>query len=199
MLDRRPVAAYMAFETQPPMRFSTLATASVLPLAIPVALLTHDLPTRAEATVGLTNISAGPSGGLRLDAVGPADLVYSLQLSPNLRDWRTLDFKQADSAATPFQDDAAAGEHARFYRVRAEPPATSAQWIDYRGWSNSIVLSNGVVEATVVPAIGRIMQFRFLDEADGPFWENPALFGRKPAANSWDTPGSFGGAQTRCC
>lgn len=64
---------------------------------------------------------------------------------------------------------------------------------NHRGWSNSIVLSNGKVEAIVVPTVGRIMQFRFAGDDEGPIWENPSLYGRLPSANSWDTPGSFGG------
>src|ERR1044071_7118728 len=48
---------------------------------------------------------------------------------------------------------------------------------NYHGWANSILLSNGRVEAVIVPAIGRVMQFRFAGEEDGPFWENRALDG----------------------
>lgn len=49
--------------------------------------------------------------------------------------------------------------------------------IAYRGWSDCYSISNGRVEAIVVPTISRIMQFRFCGEQDGPFWENPALDG----------------------
>jgi hypothetical protein len=52
-------------------------------------------------------------------------------------------------------------------------------------------IGNGRVEAVIVPAIGRVMQFRFVHE-DGPFWENAALRGAKPepASNEW---ANFGG------
>jgi hypothetical protein len=143
--------------------------------------------------VVLTNVNVGPAGGLKFQAVGPGAMVYSLQVSRELRDWRTLDFVESESGTADFEDNAATGPGTRFYRVRVEAPQTAAHWITYRGWSNSIVLSNAVAEVTLVPAVGRIMQFRLLDDPEGPFWENPALFGRKPAANSWDTPGSFGG------
>ena len=81
----------------------------------------------------------------------------------------------------------------RFYRLRADSAKVSIAPTNYRGWSDSIVLSNDKVEAIAVPTIGRIMQFRFAGEGEGPFWENTSMFGRLPSANSWDTPGSFGG------
>ena len=162
-------------------------------LALALAACSPEARADAGTSMLLTNVTAPKAGGLRLQAVGPGGLVYSLQLSRNLLDWRTLDFTESSSGTAAFEDNAAIGPKTRFYRVRAEAPRSEAHWTTYRGWPNSIVISNGVVEATAVPAIGRIMQFRFLDQPDGPFWENPALYGKKPAANSWDTPGSFGG------
>ncbi len=63
---------------------------------------------------------------------------------------------------------------------------------DYQGWPDSMVLSNGVVEAVIVPSIGRVMQFRFAGEPDGPFWANASLLGQKldPASPDWV---NFGG------
>src|SRR6266481_4539376 len=63
---------------------------------------------------------------------------------------------------------------------------------NYHGWPDSLLLSNGRVEAIIVPAIGRVMQFRFAGESDGPFWENRALDGIKaePESKEW---GNFGG------
>ncbi|HSA93153.1 MAG TPA: hypothetical protein VLE48_09100 [Terriglobales bacterium] len=56
--------------------------------------------------------------------------------------------------------------------------------ITYHGWPGSILLSNGQVEAVVVPNIGRVMQFRFAGEEDGPLWENRLLDGKKPDPDS---------------
>ena len=64
--------------------------------------------------------------------------------------------------------------------------------IDYQGWPDSIVLSNGVVEAVIVPAIGRVMQLRFAGEQEGPFWENDKLRRTKPDADSTEWA-NFGG------
>ncbi len=64
--------------------------------------------------------------------------------------------------------------------------------IDYHGWSGSVLLSNGLVEAVIVPAVGRVMQFRFAGSAAGPFWENAARWGTRadPASAEW---ANFGG------
>src|SRR5437899_837082 len=66
---------------------------------------------------------------------------------------------------------------------------------NYHGWSNAIVISNGKAEVIVVPEIGRIMQFRLAGDMDGPFFENPALFGQRgdPGAKEWL---NFGGDKT---
>lgn len=69
---------------------------------------------------------------------------------------------------------------------------TKVSTVTYHGWTNAFVIENGVVEAVVVPAVGRVMQFRFVGDAEGPFWENRALDGKAPdpAAAEW---GNFGG------
>src|ERR1044072_8879640 len=66
---------------------------------------------------------------------------------------------------------------------------------NYHGWTNSILMSNGRVEAVIVPAIGRVMQFRLAGEEDGPFWENRALDGKAPDPESKEW-GNFGGDKT---
>lgn len=57
---------------------------------------------------------------------------------------------------------------------------------EYNGWKDALILSNGKVEAVIVPSIGRVMQFRFVGE-DGVFWENPAVAGKpvNPASKDW--------------
>lgn len=42
--------------------------------------------------------------------------------------------------------------------------------ITYRGWPESYLLYNGMIEAIVVPAIGRVMQLRLAGDAAGTFW-----------------------------
>src|SRR5436853_5292704 len=72
---------------------------------------------------------------------------------------------------------------------------TSVKRANYHQWPDSLILSNGRVEAVIVPAIGRVMQFRFAGEEDGPFWENRALDGIKPEPESKEW-GNFGGDKT---
>ena len=70
--------------------------------------------------------------------------------------------------------------------------ATGVVRVHYHGWSDAILLSNGLVEAVVVPSVNRVMQFRFVGEAEGPFWENRELDASMPDPEdkSWR---NFGG------
>ncbi|MBM3876341.1 MAG: hypothetical protein FJ386_06440 [Verrucomicrobia bacterium] len=76
--------------------------------------------------------------------------------------------------------------------VASAASKTSARHGAYHGWRAAQFLSNGRVEVIIVPEIGRVMQFRFAGEEDGPFWENRALDGKPPDArtNTWI---NFGG------
>ena len=76
-------------------------------------------------------------------------------------------------------------------------PHVTIKQIPYHGWPESLMISNGTVEAVIVPAIGRVMQFRFVGEEPGTFWENRKLDGHLPnvdaGANGWL---NFGGDKT---
>ncbi len=65
---------------------------------------------------------------------------------------------------------------------------------NYQGWFDSYILSNSQVEAIIIPAIGRIMQFRLLG-GENTFWENSQIYGKVPNTKSeeWD---NFGGDKT---
>ena len=80
---------------------------------------------------------------------------------------------------------------ARVPGVAQKAPKVTVQQIEYHGWKDALVISNGQVEAIIVPSIGRVMQFRFVGE-EGVFWENPAVAGKpvNPAAKDWS---NFGG------
>ena len=76
----------------------------------------------------------------------------------------------------------------------APAPAPSVgQWVrtNYHGWTDALAFNNGTVEVVVVPEIGRIMQFKFID-GEPVFWENPSLLG-KPANPDSKTWVNFGG------
>ncbi|MEP7336417.1 MAG: DUF4380 domain-containing protein [Acidobacteriota bacterium] len=72
---------------------------------------------------------------------------------------------------------------------------TNVKQANYRQWPDCLILSNGQIEAVIVPAIGRVMQLRFAGEDDGPFWENAELFSKSPNPTS-STWGNFGGDKT---
>ncbi len=89
---------------------------------------------------------------------------------------------------------------AAFHRAPASTiarRATVATGQTHRGWTDAIILRNAVVEAVIVPSIGRVMQFRFLGDPAGPFWENEKLAGRPMPVEPWSVAhGSFGGDKT---
>jgi hypothetical protein len=62
---------------------------------------------------------------------------------------------------------------------------------NYHGWSNSVSLNNGVVEAIVVPTVGRLQQFRFAGDTNGVLWENQQTWGRTPSGSRFYP--NFGG------
>ncbi len=152
------------------------------------------LPSAMAASAVLTNFARQNNGSFRLETLGTTGMVYSLQVSSSLTNWRTLDFTNSSSGHAVFLENAAAAAVSnRYYRIRLDSPSNSIWFTNYHGWTNSIIMRNAQVEVAIVPAVGRIMQFRFLDQADGPFWENSSMYGTQPAAGSWNTPGSFGG------
>lgn len=83
------------------------------------------------------------------------------------------------------------------HSLAADPAITVASRQNHRGWTDAIILRNRTVEAVIVPSVGRVMQFRFTGEADGPFWENEKLAGNPMPPDPWKTAhGSFGGDKT---
>jgi hypothetical protein len=68
--------------------------------------------------------------------------------------------------------------HAVLDSLEAQRAKVSVTRISYHGWPDCCLIDNGSVEAIVVPAIGRVMQFRLSGDADGAFWENRALDGQ---------------------
>lgn len=89
----------------------------------------------------------------------------------------------------------ASAAHARpaARRVHAQTVVTVSM-TDYKGWHNCWKISNGLVDAIVVPQIGRIMAFQFVRKPDtNALFNNADLLGktgydRKPG--DW---GNFGG------
>lgn len=60
----------------------------------------------------------------------------------------------------------------------------SVKHISYHGWTECFHLSNSLVEAVVVPAIGRIMHFGLIGESESAFWQNREMDGLLPRADA---------------
>jgi hypothetical protein len=77
---------------------------------------------------------------------------------------------------------------------RAEYRQSKIDRITYHGWTNALRLSSATAEVIVVPEIGRVMSFRFLD-GENVFWEDRSLDGQRsdPTGKEWI---NFGGDKT---
>lgn len=64
--------------------------------------------------------------------------------------------------------------------------------IPYRGWTGSLRIANDLVEAVVVPTIGRVMQFRWATDGENVLWEDTMLDGHRNNNNA-DRWLNFGG------
>lgn len=116
----------------------------------------------------------------------------ALERSQDLRVWEALASGSSGDSPFLFTDADALASSNRFYRADLHTPNTAVV-TNYHGWTNAIMLSNRMVEAIIVPNIGRVLQFRFAGETNGPFFENRLLYGQNATANSWNTTGGFGG------
>jgi len=117
---------------------------------------------------------------------------YTLQRSADLANWSPVTTLFADSEALTWTGSLAVLPLKAFFRARVNPP-NHATVTHYNGWTNVVVLNNGLVEAIIVPNAGRVLQFRFLGATNGPFWENISMDGQTAAPSSWNTEGAFGG------
>ena len=119
-------------------------------------------------------------------------LFYTWQKSSDLSNWVSNEAIFAGSSSLSLTDSLAAPAGTEFVRAKINPPNTTAV-TNYAGWTNTVLLNNGLVEAVIVPPVGRVLQFRFLGASDGAFWENRSLYGQIASPTSWNTEGSFGG------
>lgn len=76
---------------------------------------------------------------------------------------------------------------------KAAPPVTVTR-LTWHGWAGSVRLSNGIVEAVVVPAIGRVMCFQFIGHPEtSPVFVNQEWEGKTVADADPATWAAFGG------
>jgi hypothetical protein len=74
------------------------------------------------------------------------------------------------------------------------PTPTTAEVVTYHGWTNCVRLWNSQAEVIVVPAINRVMSFRFLNSSN-VFWEDCSLDGKSGDASGAEWV-NFGGDKT---
>jgi hypothetical protein len=118
---------------------------------------------------------------------------YTMQSSSDLSNWTALTALYAGSgSALNWTTLISTQGGMQMFRAKVNPPNATII-TNYHGWNNAILLSNGLVEALVVPSAGRVMQFRFAGTTNGPFWENPKLYGHTSSSTNWNTTGAFGG------
>jgi hypothetical protein len=60
----------------------------------------------------------------------------------------------------------------------SQAPAVSMSRVSWHGWPDSIQIQNGIVEAVIVPSIGRVMRLGLAGDAAGAFWANPQMDGQ---------------------
>lgn len=129
---------------------------------------------------------------LILRAGAEQGLYYTCQSSSDLIHWTSRAAVLADSTSLMWTQVVSTQSTVEFLRVKVNQQNTTTV-TNYAGWTNAVLLNNGLVEAVIVPPVGRVLQFKFLGTADGPFWENRNLDGQTATPTSWNTEGSFGG------
>lgn len=78
--------------------------------------------------------------------------------------------------------------------VSAAPKPVTVTRLTWHGWTGSVRLSNGIVEAVVVPTIGRIMSFQFVGRPEtSPIFVNKEWDGKTVADADPMTWAAFGG------
>jgi hypothetical protein len=146
----------------------------------------------ADASAPRLQATAGAASNFLLRISTQPGSFYTLQRSPDLANWSTVTTLLATSDALTWTGSLAAATAEGFFRAKVNSP-NRAVVTNYNGWTNAVLLNNGLVEAVIIPNAGRVLQFRFLGATNGPFWENRTMSGQTASPSSWNTEGSFGG------
>jgi hypothetical protein len=157
-----------------------------------VALLLAAVPARVQGQPAQPwiNLQSGAGGSILLfQLTTQSNWFYTFQQSANLTSWAYAADYYANGASLSWTNPIASNAAEAFFRVTVNPPNPAA-YTNYHSWANSVTVNNGLVEAVIVPTIGRVQQFRFLGDTNGAFWENPSLYGQNPSTSSYQ---NFGG------
>ncbi len=124
------------------------------------------------------------SSNLLLQLATQPGWFYTLQHSTNMANWRYATNAFADGTSLNWTGTVGSNDTAKFFRVMVNAPNT-AVFTNYHSWNNSVSLNNGIVEAVIVPTIGRVQQFRFFGETNNAFWEDSSLYGQSPSTSTY--------------
>ena len=136
--------------------------------------------------------ASSAASNVTLQVSSQPGLFYTLQRSADLANWSFVTTIFANSTGLMWTGSLGGVPRGEFFRAKVNAP-NRAVVTNYNGWTNAVLLNNGLVEAVIVPNAGRVLQFRFLGATNGPFWENLTMYGQSATPSSWNTPGAFGG------
>lgn len=78
--------------------------------------------------------------------------------------------------------------------ITHHPAPVTVQRVTYHGYTDALRLSNGVVEAIVVPQLGRVMRFQFAGQPQtDPLYEDASWVGKTGADTDLSSWANFGG------
>jgi hypothetical protein len=133
--------------------------------------------------------SAAAGSNLLFQLTTQSNWFYTFQQSTNFTNWGYAADYYASNTSLSWTNPIATNGARAFFRVAVNSPNPAA-YTNYHSWANSVTVNNGLVEAVIVPTIGRVQQFRFLGDTNNAFWENPSTYGQNPSATSYT---NFGG------
>jgi hypothetical protein len=153
------------------------------------ATLSVSVPVSADALVSQTNC-AGAAAGFSTVAHGTGPFGYQWFKDGNALSNQTNSsilipsIGGGDAGTYSVQVSGACNSVTNSATLSVNAPST-AVITTYHSWSNSISVNNGIVEAIIVPTIGRVQQFRFLGETNNALWEDPTLYGQSPSTSTY--------------
>ena len=169
-----PLAALFPFPRHRRFILSAIRT-----WTIGVALLLAIAPARVQgqAQPSISVQSAGAGSNLLFQLNTQSNWFYTFQQSANFTNWGYAADYYASNTSLNWTNPIATNGTAAFFRVKVNAPNPAAN-TNYHSWANSVTINNGLVEAVIVPTIGRVQQFRFLGDTNNAFWEDPTLYGQ---------------------
>jgi hypothetical protein len=128
---------------------------------------------QGQGQPGFTVQSTPEHTNLNLQLSTESGVYYTVQQSTNLTNWNySGHYFSGGTTPLNFTNTVSTNEVGRYWRAMANQPNT-AVFTNYAKWTNGgvVALNNGIVEVIIVPQANRVLQFRFLGETNGAFYE----------------------------